>query len=397
MRTILVSLPSGPGVVRLDDGSMLVTNETFEGGGTYLREADPFHPEKAGDESRCVVGGLLPPGAVAAEAVDDQGTRVAAAVAEGAYVAILEQPIDGHEPIVCCRDAGGEPVRRPWADDYPSVRVTDAEEPCPACGAVDYDEYTPFEEWRGGRGGPNGTTIPNPVVSCRVCGHEEPEGTFFGIRSQPDESEDEATRAARLARARVQQRKHRWLSDAMTLRATQFPIYGADGWPAQLGGSGSQGDQLTEITIYHYETPDADPYAGDRPRLTITTKCDELHAGETLHEARRALEDWISRDSGAAQWPDASRAAITLWLRARERESRAAVLGAVQSEQLITIDGASTRTLMLNAPHDRWVATARHADLTITIAAHDLEPASLRLEPIADPAAHLLGPEPPDA
>jgi hypothetical protein len=52
---------------------------------------------------------------------------------------------------------------------------------------------------------------------------------------------------------------------------------------------------------------------------------------------------------------------------------------------------------MLNATGSRWVAVAQRADLTITVAAHDLEPASLRLEPISDPAAELLGPEPPDA
>ena len=64
----------------------------------------------------------------------------------------------------------------------------------------DWDEYTPFEEWRGGSAGPNGGTIqPNPVVSCRVCGHEEPEGSFYALRSDSDESEDEATRAARIA------------------------------------------------------------------------------------------------------------------------------------------------------------------------------------------------------
>lgn len=395
MRTILVSLPSGAGVVRLDDASMLITNEVSAGGGTYLREADTFHPAKSWvDEDRCIVGGLVPPGAVSVEAVDDQGTRVSATVAQGAYVAELEQPNDGLEPIVCCRDVAGDPVRRPWADDYPSVRVTDAEEPCPACGAIDYDEYTPFEEWRGGSGGPNGTTVPNPVVSCRVCGHEEREGTFLAVGPETPKSEDEATDAARMARAR--QRKHWWLSNAMTLRGTLFPIYGADGLPAQLGGSGSHGDQLTDITIYHYDAPDADPYVGDRPHLTVTTKRDERHPGETLREARRALENWV-REAGAAPWPNASRAAITLWLRARDRESRAAVLGAVRSEQLITIDGASTRALMLNAPGNRWVAVARHADLRIIVAAHDVDPASLRLEPIVDPAAQLLGPEPPDA
>ncbi len=50
---------------------------------------------------------------------------------------------------------------------------------------------------------------------------------------------------------------------------------------------------------------------------------------------------------------------------------------------------------MLTARGGRWVAVVRHADLTIIVAASDLEPASLRLEPIADPAAQLLGHEPP--
>lgn len=386
-------------MVRPDNGLVLVAHEVGEVGGSYLREADPFHPEKAGNATWCVVGGLLPPGAVSAGAVDDRGTRVAAAVAEGAYAALLEQPIDGYEPIVCCRDANGDPVRRPWAADYPSVRVTDTQEPCPACGATDWDEYTPFEEWRGGRGGPDGTRVPSPVVSCRVCGHEKEEGVFITRRSRSDESEDEAARAARIARLGAQQRKRRWLSDSTTLRAAHFPIYGADGWPARIGGNGSQDDQLTEITIYHYETPDADPYAGDPPRLTITTKRDKLRAGEMLGDARRALEDWIGRSAGAARWPDASHAAITLWLRARDRERRGAVLDAVQSEQLVAIDGVSTTTLMLTAPGSRWVAVARHGDLTIIVAAFDLEPVSLRVEPIADLAAQLLGPEsePPDA
>lgn len=398
MREILVSLPSGAGVVRLDDGSMVITNEVSEGGGTYLREADTFHPAKSWvDEDRCVVGGLLPPGAISVEAVDDQGTRVAATVAQGAYAAVLEQANDGHEPIVCCRDVACGPVRRPWADDYPSVRVTDAEEPCPACGSIDYDEYTPFEKWRGGRGGPNGATVPNPVVSCRVCGHEETEGTFFGVSSEASKSDDEATPAARTAPTRARHPKHGSPSAAITIRETRFPIYGAQGWPARLGGSGSQGGKVTNITIYHYNVAEADPYAGDRPRLAITTKRDELHSGETMREARRALENWLSQGAGAAGWPEASRAAIALWLRARDRERRAAVLGASRSEQLITIDGAPTRTLTLNGPGNRWVAVARHADLMIIVAAHDLEPTSLRLESIADPAAQLLGPEPPDA
>ena len=273
-------------------------------------------------------------------------------------------PFDGHGAIVCCRDADGVPVRRPWAADYPSVRVTDTEESCPACGATDWDEYTPSEEWRAGHGSKvDGTHVPNPVVSCRICGHEEPEPSFYAIGSEPDESEDEATRAARIARAVAEQRKVQWLSHALTLRATQFPIYCAEGWPARVGGSSSQDDQVTRIVIRHYERPDADPDTGDRARLVVITKRDGSRSGDGLREARGALQDWARYESGGAQWPDASYAAITLWMRARDRECRAAVLGAVRSQQPITIDGALASALMLTGPDKHWVALARHADL----------------------------------
>ena len=79
--------------MRLHDGSFLVTGEVSEDGGTFVREGDPFQPVKSWvDEERSVVGGLLPPGAVSVDVVDDRGTRVAAAVAYGVYVAMLEHP-----------------------------------------------------------------------------------------------------------------------------------------------------------------------------------------------------------------------------------------------------------------------------------------------------------------
>lgn len=60
----------------------------------------------------------------------------------------------------------------------------------------------------------------------------------------------------------------------------------------------------------------------------------------------------------------------------------------------ITIDGTPASFLLLSTPRGRWVAVRRHQDLTVTIAARDLDPAALTIAPIPDLAAVLLGPEP---
>lgn len=369
---VLVSLPSGAGMVRDDDGSVIVTGDAASGwAGTGVRRDDLFHPVKTWvDEDRSVVGGLLPPGAVSAEAVDDRGGRVPATVGHGAYVALLEQPNDGHEPIVCCRDSGGDPVRRPWAADYPSVRVTDAEVPCPACGATDYDEYTPFERWRGGQRSPNGILLPLPIVSCRACGHEEREGAVihWGSDDGGEEDDDDDTGAAQVEGARARQRHQQWVTEAATLAEVRFGIYGAQGWPGRLGGCSSQDGQCSEVTIDHYDTPDANLCKGDRVRLAVTTTLGATRPGRGLWEARDRLEGWVGVDEGATRWPDASRAAVTLWLRARNRERRARVLEAVRSEEWLTVDGTLTAALVLRTPDGQWIALTTHAGLAITAA-----------------------------
>jgi hypothetical protein len=83
-------------------------------------------------------------------------------------------------------------------------------------------------------------------------------------------------------------------------------------------------------------------------------------------------------------------------LHARDREVRANVLAVTRSEALITIDGSSQPFLMLGTPTGRWVAVRRHQDLTFTVAARDVDPATIALEPIPDPAVRLLGREPVD-
>jgi hypothetical protein len=395
MGVVLVSLPSGAGVVRCPNGAIVVTDHVRDGHGTELRAEDPYRPVKSWvNENQSVVGGLLPPGARSAEIVDDLGRRAPAAVGDGAYAALIAQPNDGEEPIVCCRDVNGTPVRRPLPAAYPSQAVTDTDEACPGCGSVDYEQYVPFEPWRGGRPGPGGTTIPAPVVVCRVCGHEECQGTFYAVATG-EVSEDEGVRQARIARARAEARVQRWYAETMLLRAVSFPIYAAEGWPARIGGSASAGDTLTQVTIRHDDAADADPCAGVRHRLEVTTSVDESELAHALRHARETLEVWVGYHEPQLSWSGKSHAAITLWWAAHRRACRGLALAARSAERFITIDGTPHPFLILTASTGSWVAARTHQDLMVTIAGRGIDPSALTIEPVADPAARLLGPKPP--
>jgi hypothetical protein len=220
VRTVLIKLPGGAGVVRRDDGEIVITQDVGDGRGQPLRGRDDYRPVRMGlDEVRSIVAGLLPPGAVSVEVLDDRGARVAAEVGGGVYAAILEQPND-HQPVVCCRDASGAPVPRPLPADWTRTEVTDAEEPCPACGAVAYDEVLPTDGSRGGRGGHghDGPLQPCRITVCRVCSHEEGAGRSISrFGSTDNEPEDEKTAADRAARRRADQRIQKWYVDKLTL------------------------------------------------------------------------------------------------------------------------------------------------------------------------------------
>jgi hypothetical protein len=226
-------------------------------------------------------------------------------------------------------------------------------------------------------------------------GYEEREGTFFAVGGSSEDGEDEAVREAQVARTREHAQVWRWLSNTMMLGTLTFPVYAAQGWPTVLGGSGSHGDRLTSLTINHYDTPDADPFDGDRSRLEITTSREDSPANDELHHARRTLHGWLqNNDDARSSWPQASHAAITLWLASRDRAARGEALDAVRSEQLISIDGTPAPFLTRTAATGHWVAVRHHNDLIITIAASDLDPTLITLESIPDPAARLLGPKP---
>jgi hypothetical protein len=184
----------------------------------------------------------------------------------------------------------------------------------------------------------------------------------------------------------------RWYSNKMTLMGVTFPIYAADGWPARINGQSASGDDLISLTIAHAETL-TDSMFVERPRLEITTSVDPYPRSE-LAIARAALESLIEADSNQRPTDGLSDAALSLWFRARRRQRVAGSHQAPVTKTELTIDGTPEPFLTVGTPHGRWVAVRRHQDVTITIAAREIDPASLIIDPIADPNARLLGPQP---
>ena len=393
MAAVLIELPGGEGIVRRDDGEVVLTHDVTSDWGQPLQPYDRYRPIRIGlSDGRMLFGGLLPPGAVSVETVEATGVRKAAAVGDGTYAVIFEDG-EHREPALGYRDAAGAFVHRPMPAEYPHRPVTDAEEHCPVCGAIEYEEYFPTEDWRAGRGRKGTDTfVPSPLVVCRVCGHQEQAGGIMRFGRSDPADEDPAAREARMARIRAERAVQRWYANKMTLLGVTFPIYAAEGWPARINGQGSRGDDLTHLTIAHAQTlPDS--MFVERPRIEVTTSIEPARRGE-LAVARDAFASGIEADARRRPTDGLSDAALTLWFRAGRRQRVAKSHEAPVSETEITVDGAREPFLTVGTPNAHWVAVRRHHDVTIVIAARETDPASLIIEPIANPNARLLGPEP---
>jgi hypothetical protein len=336
--TVLIRLLGGEGIIRGDDGEIALTHDVTQGGGQPVQPWDSYRPIRLGlGDDRTLFGGLLPPGAVSVEAVEATGELKAAVVGGGTYAVIFEDGEHG-EPALGYRDAAGAFVHRPMPAEYPHQPINDAEEPCPVCGAVEYEQYFATEEWRAGRGRKGTDSFEAlPLIVCRVCGHQEHVGAISRYGREDNTDEDETARAARMARQRAEQAVQRWYSDKMTLIGATFPIYAAEGWPARINGSSSHGNDLISLKIAHAETlPDTMLVA--RPRIELTTSIDPHQPGE-LTIARDAFASQVEADASRELTDGLSDAAITLWFRANRRQRVAGSYGAPVGDTPIAIDG----------------------------------------------------------
>jgi hypothetical protein len=132
------------------------------------------------DDSRALVFGLLPDGAVSAEAVSPNGERVSCTTGPGVWIVVLANNQLGAELYpVLFRDHEGAPVNPGLPADWEREPVGVRDVPCPACGSDGWELVTaawqgigPLRNTRWGHN-PLG---PGKAFVCRVCGFEEPYG-----------------------------------------------------------------------------------------------------------------------------------------------------------------------------------------------------------------------------
>lgn len=135
------------------------------------------------EDGRALVFGLLPGGAVSADAVSPDGQRVACVVAPGVWLVVLPDNQRGAERYpVLFRDSDGVPVNPGLPADWEREAIGERDMRCPACDANAWDLVT--AAWKGTghlrntRWG-HGSSGPGRAFVCRTCGHETKVGTIL--------------------------------------------------------------------------------------------------------------------------------------------------------------------------------------------------------------------------
>jgi hypothetical protein len=317
--------------------------------GTLLEGFRPGVQGLPGDLT--LAGGILPPGAEAAVVLDRAGSAHEATCANGAWLAVLPDPVRGEEPLVRFLDPVGDLIAVPLPAGVRLEPVSDATEACPVCGASEWARVVAAPR---GRYGEDGAGRPTAAV-CGRCGHEEALGVLFAplTGAPPD----------RAARGEIEARIARVMTAAA--RSAPFELYGLAGREPTVAGHGSHDGELDSVRLA-FDTP-----AG---RVTVGTSVEHPWRS-TAALARQALEGLLHERNEA--WPERSETATLLWLKHRHRLHAADAATAPAREVTIAVDGAPI-SLVTVAHGERFAAVGRVDRCTITIAGHGA-PADLSL------------------
>jgi hypothetical protein len=302
---------------------------------------------------RWAAGGLLPPGA--SDAVVE-GRR--AVTGHGAWIALVDAPGPHYEFAARYEARDGTIVRPPLPANWAREPVRDADEPCPACGAVTWERVTPTDDSRGTQGPPGGPMQPSAVVVCTRCGHEVGEGAWYG----PGSGGRAPWRRWRAVRQRRKLRRH--MPEPPALHDVGFPVYALAGAAAEEGGHGWDREGMHSVTMRH-------------DGVEVTTRALRHAFTEAGEESVRALRSVIE-EADPLDWGRGSHAARALRIHAHARAVAARAARAEPFAAELPVDGESVRFAAVRDPAG-WAAVGETNQVRIVIAARRVAPEAIVL------------------
>jgi hypothetical protein len=302
-------------------------------------ERSDFRPAAVSDDDgRVVVSGPTPPGVARVVVIDDRGDECETTLGAGTWHAALGDA-GFSEPLVRYEDSAGEIVA-PALPEGPRTRVTDADVPCPACGAVSWVQI--------GIG-----------VHCERCGLAIGPRAGFGYWIAPPPRTRQRVHYEPDVLARVQGERFDALAGA------PFPIYGVAGRVAEVVGETHGHGGLTTVTV---------GYADGRCRLQVDSGISE-HWG-----ARDHLRGLLAAAIGIVNQDDCARSEAAsrvhhahAWRTAQRRAARAEF-----EQRDFVIDGRPEPFSFLAAGED-WAAVRDHYGFWAQMLGRGVDPATVTL------------------
>ena len=354
MHDVVLGVPVGDrtvGIVRSASGDLVFSGRVDSRGGVVLTD---FRPHADVLDGRTVVAGRLPPGAAAVVVIDDRGDQHDAVAARGVWVAVAGDAAFG-EPLVRLVDGAGAVVARPLPPG-PRRHVTDAGEACPVCEAVAWVEVR--GEWEGSD------------VRCERCGFAVGAGLAF---APLDVDVDLDVREADAWSEEAEEDDDWTTTLAAALPTVRFPVYALAGRSATVAGFSGGAVAVSSVDVVH---PDH-----DLAQVTSTDRGEDHRAG-----LRELLSQLLVGDWRAAS----SQAATRIRMAGAQRVARRRAARAPVTSRALVIDGAAEPFDVVTAG-GAWVASRDHYGVRVTVQARDLDPATVTLQRLVDPADARAG------
>jgi hypothetical protein len=354
-------------VIREEDGSLWLTGYLSHGPGTLI---EAYVPASEGLEGGLrVEAGRMPPGAVRAIGVDLDGSEFDPAVANGVWLMVLPRRLFASKTPVRFEDAQGSIVAPPLPEAWSRNPVTDAKEPCPACGESTWEQVTPDDDSRGMRGDSDGEMEPSPIAVCHTCGYEVEIGVWFAVEDGDDEPPEQ-----RLAREAAFEQEMR-VRKAQALQSIDFPVLSPQGGEPVLDGWGGWGT-TSKTTVRIGAKPGC---AGSRVVVETEKGFDDLDLLEEL--ALQSFEDLLSEEDGV--WPTRSDAGMAIWMRTRKHAHERRAADAPKRQ--LQLDCQDEAVPFQSVGDEKlWAAAGRCRDLQIRISSRGVPPDDISLVEIDD-------------